>query len=239
MTLPRPRPPFLTFAPSVRAGVARSACAVALAVLLVAGGCRSANESAVAGGNGLPKPAADAVPRTALARQKHAEALPLLRKGKPADAEPLLREAVSADPAFGPAHNSLGSVLLARSDWYAAAWEFQYAAKLMPEAPEPRNNLGLVFERVNKLDDAVSWYQRAVALRPEDPVLLGNLARARIRRGDRGEDVRALLTDLVAKDLRPEWVQWAQEELTVGRNRPASRPAAELPGGGDGRPVVP
>jgi Flp pilus assembly protein TadD len=200
--------------------------AVIAAVATVAGGCGKGTSGGRRASEGPAKPAAaDLGPDPAAARRKHAEALVLIRRGTPAAAEPLLRESLAADMAFGPAHNSLGSVYLRQSKLYEAAWEFQYAAKLMPDAPEPRNNLGLTFEQVGKLDDAVGWFQRAVALRPDDPVLLGNLARARVRRGDRGEDVRALLADLIAKDLRPEWVSWAREQLTVGPNRPATGPA--------------
>ena len=170
-------------------------------------------------------PMVPAGPDTDAARRRNAEAVGLIDRGRYDEAERVLRRALDADVAYGPAHNSLGKVYFQQGKLYQAAWEFQYAAKLMPYQPEPRNNLGLVFERVGKLDEAVGWYERATTLEPDNPLLLGNLARARVRRGDRGEVVRALLTELVAKDSRAEWVEWAKERLVFLRPTDASKPA--------------
>lgn len=64
----------------------------------------------------------------------------------------------------------------------------------------------LKFER--RLADLLGGY---------DPCKLnvGNLARARIRRGDRSGDVAALLRTLIATDTRPSWVAWAKERLAL------------------------
>jgi predicted Zn-dependent protease len=114
---------------------------------------------------------------------------------------------------YGPAHNSLGVVYLRQGKLYPAAQEFQYACKLMPNQPEPRNNLGLVLEAVGKAEDAVAEYEKALAPQPDNPELIGNLARALVRRGDRTARVRDLLEQVVLKDSRREWVQWAGETL--------------------------
>ena len=50
--------------------------------------------------------------------------------------------------------------------------------KLMPNQPEPLNNLGLVFEATGKLDEATDSYTKAVTLEPDNVQALGNLARA-------------------------------------------------------------
>ena len=148
-----------------------------------------------------------------LARQKHTEAVRLIREGKPEAAESLLQDALRADPAFGPAHNSLGTVFFQRAKLYQAAWEFQYAAKLMPSESEPRNNLGLVFERGGKLDDAVSWYESALKLDPQNTAILANLVRCRLRRGDRSDEMKGQLQELISRETRPQWLAWAQEQL--------------------------
>src|SRR4029453_19576722 len=107
-----------------------------------------------------------------------------------------LKSALAADVMCGPAHNNLGKVYYHQHKLYLAAWEFQYAMKLMPNVPEPRNNLGLVFESAGKLDDAVASYDEARGLEPDNVQFIGNLARARVRRGDDDAGVRDLLRQL-------------------------------------------
>ncbi|MEX2672298.1 MAG: tetratricopeptide repeat protein [Phycisphaeraceae bacterium] len=140
---------------------------------------------------------------------KHLEAGDL---GKAADA---FNHALTADVAFGPAHNNLGKIYHHREDWYRAAWEFEYAAKLMPEHGGPHNNLGLVLEQVGSLDRAVAAYEQAVALDPENLAYAANLARALIRRGDRTEQTRALLQRLLEQETRPQWVRWARQQMLL------------------------
>jgi Tfp pilus assembly protein PilF len=152
---------------------------------------------------------------TDLARQKTAQAVALIEKDQWSQAETMLKQALEDDVTFGPAHNNLGNVYLHENNLYLAAWEFQYAAKLMPYQPEPKSNLGLVFEAAGKLDDAVEAYEQAMKIEPDNPEYVGNDARARIRRGDRDVKTRELLAKLVSVDTRPDWVRWAQERLVL------------------------
>ncbi len=152
---------------------------------------------------------------TETARAENTKAVELITAGKYQEAEAILRRALEADVTFGPAHNNLGKVYFHRGEMYLAAWEFQYAANLMRDQPEPRNNLGLVFESVGKFDDAVTWYDAALREGPDNPQYLGNAARARIARGDRDAVVRELLEKLVMRDTRTDWVEWARESLAT------------------------
>ena len=149
-----------------------------------------------------------------LARQENARAVALMDKGDHAGAESALKAALAADLMCGPAHNNLGKVYFTQGKLYLAAWEFQYAMKLMPNQPEPPNNLGLVFEAAGKLDEAAESYGKAVALEPENIHAMGNLARARVRRGDRSADLRSLLGKLVLRETRPDWLAWEQGMLS-------------------------
>ena len=126
---------------------------------------------------------------TDLARRITTHSLDLIGDAKWSEAETALVEAINADVTYGPAHNNLGTVYLHENKLYQAAWEFQYATKLMPYQPEPRSNLGLVFEEAGKLDDAVDAYDQAIKIEPDNPQFVGNSARARIRRGDKDEKV--------------------------------------------------
>lgn len=157
---------------------------------------------------------------TDVARAENARGVDLLAREKYEEAESALKAALQADVMHGPAHNNLGKVYYHQGRLYLAAWEFQYAAKLMPHQPEPLNNLGLVFEAAGRLDEAVDSYGKAMAFQPDNPQFIGNLARARVRRGDRDAEVDELLSKLVLRDRRPEWVDWAKRRLATGRPRP-------------------
>lgn len=157
---------------------------------------------------------------TEQARDLTAKAAIALDEGRMEEAEKLLRDALTEDVMYGPAHNNLGQLYYQQKRYYEAAWEFQYAIRLMPHQPIPRNNLGLVFEATGQLDDAVEQYGLAVAEEPDNPELLGNLARAHIRRGDRSPEVRELLQQIVMKDTRPEWREWAQAQVYLLGDEP-------------------
>jgi Flp pilus assembly protein TadD len=151
------------------------------------------------------------------AREANAQAVRMIEQRRWPEAEAQLKAALTADVTCGPAHNNLGKVYYHTGRYYLAAWEFKYAAKLMPYQPEPKNNLAMVLESVGKLDEAVAQYDEALALEPENPELIGNTARARVRRGDRDDGVIQLLSQLVLHDTRPRWIEWAKEQLALRR----------------------
>jgi len=152
---------------------------------------------------------------TETARRHNARAVGLIGDDKLDDAERELKAALRADLFFGPAHNNLGNVYYRTRRYYLAAWEFQYAARLMPGKIEPRNNLGLVFEAVGRLDDAARWYDTALELSPESVEATANLARVRVRQGDKDDTTRELLGRVVMRDPRPEWSEWARKQLAL------------------------
>jgi Flp pilus assembly protein TadD len=171
-------------------------------------------------GNGPTVTATPTGPDTPLARRHNDWAFALLQQGKYADAEQQLRKAIEADVMYGPARNNLGLVFFHQDKLYPAAWEFQNAIRLMPHQPEPRNNLGLVFERAGKIGEAVEAFEKARKMEPDNPEYIGNLARVRVRRGDRDDETKKLLQELVFKDTRPDWRDWARQELVHFHNRP-------------------
>ncbi|NQU23852.1 MAG: tetratricopeptide repeat protein [Candidatus Nealsonbacteria bacterium] len=142
----------------------------------------------------------------------------LLQKSKWNEAEEALQMALIADVGYGPAHNNLGKIRYARGDYYLAAWEFEYAVKLMPDRAEPISNLGMVYEAVDRFDRAIESYTLALQMAPQNPVCIGNLARVRLKRDENDLAARDLLRDLVLYDTRPEWVQWAREWLALARS---------------------
>ena len=128
-------------------------------------------------------------------------------------AQILLKQALDADIMYGPAHNNLGQAYYHQQRYYEAAWEFEYAIKLMPHQPVPRNNLGLVFEATGQMEQAAEQYDLARTEEPDNPEFVGNLVRARLRHGDRGQETHDLLQHLVRIETRPQWRVWAEEQL--------------------------
>lgn len=154
------------------------------------------------------------------AKAKHAEALVIIEKGNPDKlhkAENLLNEALVADVRYGPAHNSLGMVYFLQQKLYLAAWEFEYAAKLMPSHPQPLNNLGLVYERAGKYDDAISYYSMALSRDEDDPEVIANLVRARLDNGDKGQDIKSMISDLALYHPDPKWQEWARDQVALAK----------------------
>jgi len=173
---------------------------------------------------------------TQRAVRQNERALRLMSKGKWEEAQQALEEALVADVTYGPAHSNLGKLYYDQRKFYLAAWEFEYATGLMPDHAAPHNNLGLVFEAVGKNGDAIKVYELALSLDPQNPEIIGNLVRARMRRGDSGREIAFLLDQLILFDTRPDWVAWAHEQLVLGPVADAREEFESLPLPNDLRP---
>ena len=149
------------------------------------------------------------------AAQLTQEGVHQLRRGHTQKAQAAFQRAVAADETYGPAHNNLGLLLFDERDLYSAAWSFQRAIEFMPQRGEPSNNLGLTYEAAGRLDEAIAMYYTAHELEPVNFEYLGNLTRARTRRGDRDNLLRHELQQLLFIDTRPEWIAWAEDQLVL------------------------
>jgi Flp pilus assembly protein TadD len=185
---------------------------VLLAALVALSGCHAnTQEAAHPVGSGIAR--GNVIANTDGARADTDRAYQMILEGKYSAAEPALKEAVVFDPMYGPAHNDLGLVYFRLNRLYDAAWEFEDAAKLMPKQPQPENNLGLVLEQAEQLPEAIAAYTKAYHLEPSNPEYIGNLARAHVRLGDKDDETRRLLQELVLRDTRPDWSDWARVNL--------------------------
>ena len=158
--------------------------------------------------------------QTALARELTRQAKEQIDRQDYDQAEDTLKRAVAADPLYGPVHNDLGLIAYHQGRLWEAAWEFQNAAKLLPNHAEPINNLGLTLERGGKLEEAEEQYAQAFTIDPTNPIYAGNQARARVRLYRFDEQTRQLLQFVIFHDTRPSWVDWAR--LTLTRIQPSS-----------------
>lgn len=236
LSLSLPRRHFLLFAQ-----------ATALAATLVLSGC-----SSIKSPDAREYETVEADPRrdTKTAEHHHQKALKIIdRASNPAyyececvagtlcnlhKAQEHLQKALVADVRYGPAHNTLGMLYYYDHKLYLAAWEFEYASRLMPERPEPLNNLGMVYEAAERLDRAIDYYEEAVGIAPTNPVYIGNLAKAHLRHGTELADVQGMLQDLILLDSRPEWVAWARDLL--GKNPQLNDPSS-IESGAEGFPA--
>lgn len=194
---------------------------LALAATMIFAGCQPAKPQAA----GEYRTRADDPRRDSSAAGDHnAEGVHHLEKGRLDEAEKNFKAALAADMFFGPAHNNLGMVYYRQKKYYLAAWEFQYAIKLMPNKAEPKCNLGAVYDAVGKLDDAAKCYDEALTIEPDAVEVAANLARIYVRSNRKDERTRQLLHEIVMKDTRPDWAQWAREKLLM-LGQPTSAPA--------------
>lgn len=151
------------------------------------------------------------------------------RKGDLETAETLFKNAVQLDETYAPAYNNLGRIYFQRGDSKHAADSFSMAMELMPGRPEPINNMGLIYESANMLEQAIDFYSQAIETAPNNSEYLANLLRARIRRGDRGPDIRAELQSLRLMENRPEWIAWADRNLALFRDEGAESVGEDFP----------
>lgn len=152
------------------------------------------------------------------ARKLNAKGLRAFEKQNLEGAEKHFRDALVQNTNYGPAHNNLGQVLLARHELYTAAWEFELAANLMPERVEPIINQGLVYELAGRHDRAEEFYRLAYEMEPRNGEAIGCLARILIKQDAQPLEIHHLLKELILHESRPDWVYWA-EELVATRYR--------------------
>ena len=152
---------------------------------------------------------------TQLARRYVLKGITAYQAGDYDSAQAALESAVAADIFSGIAHNNHGLVYYQQGKLYPAAQQFQLAAKLLRYNPEPINNLGLVLESAGRLEESIVQFEQALSLQPDNPQFIGNLVRARLRQGDSGDQTRELIDELVLKDTRPDWLEWARREQAM------------------------
>ena len=129
------------------------------------------------------------------------------------------QQAVQADLYYAPAHNNLGLVLMQMEDYYEAAWEFQCAAKMMPHAPEPRTNLGLLYENLGRLDPAMAAYEASLEIDPANIVAMRHTSRVYVKTGRNDDKLKDALEKMLSIPDSGQWDYWARGQLIrLGRN---------------------
>jgi len=161
---------------------------------------------------------------TARAQELNQRAADLVHSD-PERAERLLREALSHDLYFGPAHNNLGVIFLARGDLYEATGEFEWARRLMPGHPDPRLNLAIALERGGQIEEAILAYEAVLEIRPElDAAMVGSaLLQLKYRMADhKTAELLQLISRASNDSTTREWALDQAAYLIV--NKPSHAP---------------
>jgi tetratricopeptide (TPR) repeat protein len=104
--------------------------------------------------------------------------------------------ASQVDPTYDRPEVELGSLTYYRGMYEEAAQHFHEAQRRDPDNPSTMNQLGETYQKLGRMDEALGFYQRGVALRPDNAQLHLNLARAYLaaaRPGDARSELQAAI----------------------------------------------
>ncbi len=132
-----------------------------------------------------PDPAAVAAP--------FAQALALHQAGRLVEAEAIYRRILEAEPGHFDSLHNVGLIYYQRGEHIAALRQIDAALRLAPNATAAHNNRGVALAALQRLDEAVESYGRAIALAPD-------YVDALINRGNALKDLNRLDEALASYD---------------------------------------
>jgi Tfp pilus assembly protein PilF/peroxiredoxin len=98
-----------------------------------------------------------------------------MKLGQPSGARTAFERALSLDPEYADANNTLGALLAQNGDFGGAVARFRKALETKPEYADALNNLGYVLFQTGQPREAYELYQRALQLQPDFPEALNNI----------------------------------------------------------------
>ena len=115
-----------------------------------------------------------------------------------------ITKALSLDPDYFDAHNTLGRVLVSLGNLDDAVASFNKAIAIDPNYFETYNNLGIALRALGKLDEAAQSYQTAIAIKPDYDLAHNNLGNAF---KDLGQPVDAVASYRKAINIKPGYAE--------------------------------
>jgi tetratricopeptide (TPR) repeat protein len=98
-----------------------------------------------------------------------------MKLGQPAAAKTALERAVTLNPEYADANNTLGALLAQNGDVAGALTRFRAALETEPDHADALNNLGYTLFQAGQAQEAYQMYQRALRARPDFPEALNNM----------------------------------------------------------------
>src|SRR5687767_4858084 len=123
----------------------------------------------------------------------------LLEQYKHKEAADAFRRALQLDPVLAIARINLGIALFNMPDLPAAQRELQSAATAASNAPQPHYVLGLLAKAQNKPAEAIVFFQKVLAIDPQDVGANVNLGQLYVQQRKYAEAVAVLRTGLAAE----------------------------------------
>ncbi len=142
---------------------------------------------------------------------------------KPVEAFEKYRLAVQEYSEFPAAWNNLGVLLMEQENYLSAAEAFATAGDLSPTDPRPIFNLGLCWDKRNYLNDARTYYRRALE-RDKNylPALRGTI-RADALLNDQSEETLMLIERALALESDDAWQKWLKLQRIRIENQPGMK----------------
>src|SRR5579862_8933421 len=103
-------------------------------------------------------------------REQLMRALEAETAGKPDEAEQMYRAVLALDPTNFAALNRRAIMCSQRGEHAEALRLIQAAMRSNPASGETASDMGAILERMGRLDEAKTSYERALVLRPNIPV---------------------------------------------------------------------
>jgi Tfp pilus assembly protein PilF len=116
------------------------------------------------------------------------------------------------DPLTAEQHNDLGVAYEEKGDFALAGKEYEKAIKMNKEWVIPYLNLGHLYYRQDKLDQAEGALREGLRVKGDHPDLLNNLAWVLMEKG-RLEEAKALIDKAIAIEDKEEYRDTRQEIL--------------------------
>jgi tetratricopeptide (TPR) repeat protein len=116
-------------------------------------------------------------------------------------------------------YNNLGAEALLGGDLVRARELITTATRIAPRFDKAINNLGVVQARAGEPGKALETYQRGLAISPDNPTILVNMARALQQLG-RGKDADAMLARVESENTTNPFFFIYEGEIALGRGEP-------------------
>ncbi|MDB5311018.1 MAG: repeat-containing protein [Gemmataceae bacterium] len=130
-------------------------------------------------------------------------ALALDRRGELDEALTHYREAARLTPERAGVWINMSRPMVKRGDWTGAAECLRAALRADPDVVLAHTNLGLVLDRLDRFDEAVGHWRRAVDLAPNSALAYRNWAAGLVKRGNLSAAEGVLRDGLAACPLDP------------------------------------